>query len=67
VRSRDDFGDVVQPAHADFVSTGGSEWENPRVDRFLEALGAFAHTQPHPASHGSGKPAHARLSPSAVV
>jgi hypothetical protein len=45
VSSRDDFGEFIAAVLDDYTSTGKTEWENPTLDRFLGALGAFAHSR----------------------
>ncbi len=43
VSSRDGFADFLEAVLDDFRAQGGrSEWENAKLDRFLEALAAFA-------------------------
>ena len=43
VTDRDSFGDFVEVVLGDFRLGGGqSEWENGTLERFLEALAAFA-------------------------
>jgi hypothetical protein len=40
VASREDVQRVIAQMHADLAGRGSREWENPTLDRFLEALGA---------------------------
>jgi hypothetical protein len=42
VGSREDFTSFVGALLADFRDKGSSEWENNILDRFLDALEAFA-------------------------
>jgi hypothetical protein len=42
VETRDDFARFLSAVLADFRSTGEDEWENGTLDRFLDALSAFA-------------------------
>ena len=42
VRSREDFTSFAAALLADFRDNGSSEWENNTLDRFLDALHAFA-------------------------
>jgi hypothetical protein len=45
VETRTDFAHFLSAVLADFRATGASEWENGTLDRFLDALAAFAGTQ----------------------
>jgi hypothetical protein len=40
VQTRHDLVGFIQTLHRD-LATNGSEWENPTLDRFLEALAAW--------------------------
>ncbi len=42
IRSRDDFADFMAAVLADFRASGADEWENGTLERFLDALQAFA-------------------------
>lgn len=42
VVSRDDFAEFVAAILAEWRTSGATEWENPTLDRFLDALAAFA-------------------------
>ena len=42
VRSSNDFAALVQRMREDLLGTGQTEWENPTLERFLEALAAVA-------------------------
>jgi len=42
IRSRDDFADYLLRVLGDFRESGGAEWENNPLDRFLDGLSAFA-------------------------
>jgi hypothetical protein len=40
VTTRDQLGEFVRAMLQDFERSGHAEWENPTLDRFLEALAA---------------------------
>lgn len=40
--SRDGFGDFLERVLQDFRTSGSTEWTNPRLEMFLDALAAFA-------------------------
>jgi hypothetical protein len=42
VETREDFAGFLSAVYADFRATGAVEWENGTLDRFLDALAAFA-------------------------
>lgn len=42
VFNRDSFAEFVHEALSDFRSSGEQEWENPTLERILEALAAFS-------------------------
>jgi hypothetical protein len=42
VQTRDDLSEFVGGMLRGYQSTGASEWENPTLERFLDALEAFA-------------------------
>lgn len=42
VASREDFVRLVEAMHADLVGSCATEWENNSLERFIEALAAFA-------------------------
>jgi hypothetical protein len=45
VLTRGHFADFIYAVLADFRSTGVSEWENGTLERFLDALAAFAYAR----------------------
>lgn len=45
VSSRDEFAEFLEQVLADYRATGRDEWENTTLERFLDALGAFAATR----------------------
>jgi hypothetical protein len=42
IRSRDDFAAFTEQLLADYRDAGCREWENATLERFLDALAAFA-------------------------
>ena len=42
VASREDLVRIVEAMHADLVGSGAAEWENNSLERYIEALAAFA-------------------------
>ena len=55
ISNRDDFGESVLRVLGDFKGTGGSEWENNTLERFLDGLSAFALARVHN-QHGQEEP-----------
>jgi hypothetical protein len=46
VNSAGDLAMLAERTHAELVETGRRDWENPTLDRFLEALAAVAESGP---------------------
>lgn len=45
IQTRDDLADFVDAMLTD-LQTNPAEWENPTLDRFLEAMGAWVRAMP---------------------
>ena len=46
VQSREDLASFVDALHADLLGGGVDTWENPTLDRFLEALSGWCADMP---------------------
>lgn len=46
VATHSDLVLMLERMHADFTDSGKDEWENPTLDRYLDALAAFAEALP---------------------
>lgn len=55
VASREDVQRVIAQLRADLAGRGSQEWENPALDRYLEALEAVLHSLPARLAH-EGRP-----------
>jgi hypothetical protein len=59
VNSRDDVLRVIGEMRNDLAGTGACEWENPDLERFLEALQGFlTDLDGYYANRGQEAPAH---------